>query len=75
MQKNALADINTFSPNLFNDIATKLSLSQQQKEDMREFGNVKAISKDGLDEVTKFVGLRHNKEGIVIASNKSEEET
>lgn len=42
---------------------------------MREFGNVKAISKDGLDEVTKFVGLRHNKEGIVIASNKSEEET
>ena len=44
------------------------------KEDMREFGNVKVIFKDGLDEVIKFVGLRYNKEGIVIVLNKFEEE-
>ncbi|MCU9937720.1 hypothetical protein NW731_04740 [Mycoplasmopsis felis] len=42
---------------------------------MEAFGKVVGKSNDGLRNVEQFVGLRHNKEGIILASNKSEEET
>lgn len=75
VQKNALVDLSVFSPTLFSELATNLNLSDVQRQEMEAFGKVVGKSTDGLRNVEQFVGLRHNKEGIILASNKSEEET
>lgn len=75
VQKNAVANLDKFDPNLFDDIAKEVQLTETEKNDAKKFGEVSGVSRDGLRTLSQLVGIRHNKEGIIIASNKSELET
>lgn len=78
VQDNVVVDLNEFlkttkykDTNIWKVILGDQA-SQKLIDELVEFGSVNGIKGDNI--TSKFVALRHNQEGIVIASNKSMDE-
>ncbi|QKT05684.1 hypothetical protein [Mycoplasma sp. OR1901] len=70
-QTGSLAEIDEFSPTLFDELATQLGVtSEEEKKEMKDFGTVEGVVRDdaAAGTVKKLLALRHNAEGIVMAS-------
>ncbi|MEE3928280.1 hypothetical protein V2E24_01650 [Mycoplasmopsis ciconiae] len=75
VQANAVSDLNTFDPKLFDEIANIVGATDEEKKQMKAFGSLSGVVRATNKRETRLFGLRHNKEGIILASNKSLEET
>lgn len=68
---NAVADLDQFSPGLLDRIAKKVKATEEEKKQLRSFGSVVGIDKNTQLPAEKLFGIRHNTEGVIIASTKS----
>ncbi|TDV24219.1 hypothetical protein BCF59_0170 [Mycoplasmopsis mustelae] len=84
VQNNYLVDLDKFfgktngengESNILETIKTETQLTDNQLPELRTFGTVTGSNKTGDKTLSKFVGIRHNKEGIVLASAKDKEAT
>ncbi|QZE12125.1 hypothetical protein [Mycoplasma sp. Ms02] len=78
VQANGVSDLDVLLPNVLPKLKEQGNLSDQDVENLRNFGNVEIViqKKDGSIEPTRrFHAIRHNNEGIVLSSTKSLEET
>ncbi|APJ38095.1 hypothetical protein [Mycoplasmopsis pullorum] len=75
--KNALTNLDKFDPSLFDTITTQLGLSDAEKQSMKEYGTVSGIERNAAKPTPekRLYGIRHNVEGIVMASNLDYETT
>ncbi|RIV16782.1 hypothetical protein [Mycoplasmopsis gallopavonis] len=75
-EKNMISDINQWDPSLLNSLVTTYHISDAQKQALLDYGNfIGTTRKDGKTVLEKrFIALRHNQEGIVLASNLTEQE-
>lgn len=68
---NAVADLDQFAPGLLDRIAKKVKATEEEKKQLRSFGSVVGIDKNTQLPAEKLFGIRHNTEGVIIASTKS----
>lgn len=68
---NAVADLDQFSPGLLDRIAKKVKATEEEKKQLRSFGSVVGIEKITQLPAEKLFGIRHNTEGVIVASTKS----
>ncbi|WP_322961988.1 hypothetical protein RRG51_00625 [Mycoplasmopsis cynos] len=74
-QRKNLVQIEDFLPGILDDIAKEIGASEKEKEAMRYFGTIKGRSKANPEkQVTKLMAIRHNTEGLILASTKEESE-
>ncbi|WAM05408.1 hypothetical protein OM999_03445 [Mycoplasmopsis cynos] len=74
-QRKNLVQIEDFLPGILDDIAKEIGASEKEKEAMRYFGTIKGRSKAQPEkQVTKLMAIRHNTEGLILASTKEESE-
>ncbi|MCU4706559.1 hypothetical protein [Mycoplasma sp. CSL7503-lung] len=77
-QTGSLAEIDEFDPTLFDELAKQLGVtSAEEIKEMRDFGTVEGVIKGDINAgtVKKLLALRHNAEGIVMASSENEDES
>lgn len=67
---NAVADLDQFAPGLLDRIAKKVKATEEEKKQLRSFGSVVGIDKNTQLPAEKLFGIRHNTEGVIIASTK-----
>ncbi|WP_435128872.1 hypothetical protein ACR82Z_03510 [Mycoplasma sp. 6243] len=79
-QNNYLADLDTFfgdkvndTPKVLDDLNKVVSLPNDQKADIVKFGTINGTQNQ--KPTHKFLAVRHNKEGLILASNKDEADT
>ncbi|QIW62011.1 hypothetical protein [Mycoplasmopsis gallinacea] len=77
VQKGSVVPLEEFDSELFTEVAKQLGATPQEVEQMRSFGQIDGIKKVNniITPITKLYAIRHNTEGIVLASNKTESET
>ncbi|WP_337898460.1 hypothetical protein [Mesomycoplasma ovipneumoniae] len=73
VQGGAVSYLNDFLPNLFDEITTQIGATSTEKENMKNFGTVFGLKNNRVH--SEFVGIQHNKEGIVLASTENEDQT
>ncbi|WP_036452618.1 hypothetical protein [Mycoplasma buteonis] len=73
-QWNAVLDIEKFDPTVLTALKDSVHLTNLELKDIKEYGKYTGIKvkEDGIDVESKFLAIRHNQEGIVLASNLSE---
>ncbi|WP_117274917.1 hypothetical protein [Mycoplasmopsis edwardii] len=75
-QANRLSYIEDLLPNIFEEIATKVGATEEEKSAMRQFGTITGRTRDKGDGVTEtkkeLMAIRHNTEGIIMASRLPE---
>ncbi|WP_036458688.1 hypothetical protein [Mycoplasma leonicaptivi] len=61
---------------IFDHITQKLNISEEDKQEMKEFGSIRGVSNDGQNRpVSRLAAIRHNKEGMILVSNQDEATT
>lgn len=74
--KKAVVELKQFEPNILEEIGDVIGATDEEKADMVKFGSV--VGKTGTGANTKLesrlFALRHNVEGIVLASTKTADE-
>lgn len=73
VQGGAVSYLNDFLPNLFDEITAQIGATATEKENMKNFGTVFGLKDNRVH--SEFVGIQHNKEGIVLASTENEDQT
>ncbi|WP_027334459.1 hypothetical protein, partial [Mycoplasma elephantis] len=72
--KNAVSDLNQFSPKLFDRLTKAMGATEEDKNQIKAFGTVIGINASTQTPEEKLFGIRHNTEGIIMASSKSIED-
>lgn len=72
VQGGAISYLNDFSPTLFDEITKQIGATETEKENMKNFGTVFGLKNNKPH--SEFVGIQHNKEGIILASTENEDE-
>ncbi|EIE42363.1 Lipoprotein [Mycoplasmopsis canis UFG4] len=71
-QSKKLAYIEDFIPELFEEVAQKIGATKEEIDLMKQFGTIRG-RKDGKSQ-SKLMAIRHNTEGLILASRLSETE-
>ncbi|VEU74777.1 Maltose-binding periplasmic proteins/domains [Mycoplasmopsis citelli] len=76
VNSNQVVDLEKFDPTLLDEVAKIIHATEAEKKDMIDFGSVSGFVGTGqnIKVLKKLFGIRHNLEGIILASNKNKEE-
>ncbi|UUM19757.1 MULTISPECIES: hypothetical protein [unclassified Mycoplasma] len=72
----SVVELDKFDPKLLDEVAQIIKATPEEKENLKEFGRITGLTqKDGERKlIGKLFGLRHNVEGIILASTKTKDE-